>query len=465
MQRAVHHDRPPLAAVAVGEPHVEPFRQIEVELDGRHLPQAAERVAHMQVDLGAVKRAAALVHLVGQLVRLDGAAQRRGGALPTGVVADRLLRARGQVGDEVGKAVRVPQRKRKAQCLADLVLDLIGGTEQVCVILRQAAYAQRAVQCARALEPVHRAELRPAQRQVAIGTDGALVDHDVERTVHRFQVVPVVVQLHGREHVVRVEVEMPRRPPQPLAADVRGIDQFVAAREVLLLPEVLDDRAQPRALRVPENQPRSHLLLNREQVQLAPDPAMVAPLDFRQPFQVGGQLLLAVPRRAVDALQHGAPFIAAPIRAGAAGELERRRIELPGAVHVRTAAQICERVLREQGELLVLRQVADQLQLVRLFGKPLQGGVAVDHAAQEPMIAGRNAPHTAFDLLEIVGRQGPGQIEVVVEPVGDRRADSQLRIREQLQNCLRHDMGKGMADPIQMVGAAAFRFGHAARPG
>ena len=43
--------------------HVKALRQVEVQLDGGALPPAPDRILDLDVDLGAVERAAALVHL------------------------------------------------------------------------------------------------------------------------------------------------------------------------------------------------------------------------------------------------------------------------------------------------------------------------------------------------------------------------------------------------------------------
>ena len=74
-------------------------------------------------------------------------------------------------------------------------------------------------------------------------------------------------------------------------------------------------------VRMPEHGAR-RLFLLMEQVELAPDLAMVALLGFLEPMQVLVELLLVRPRRAVDALKHLVARIAAPVRAGHLHELE-----------------------------------------------------------------------------------------------------------------------------------------------
>ena len=125
--------------------------------------------------------------------------------------------------------------------------------------------------------------------------------------------------------------------------DVRRVDEVVAAGELLLLLELLDQVADHRALRVPEDETGADLLVDREEVELAAEPAVVAPLGLLQPRQVGVELLLRRPGRAVDALQHRPLLVAAPVGAGDGEQLEGA--DLARAGDVRAAAEIEELAL------------------------------------------------------------------------------------------------------------------------
>ena len=91
-------------------------------------------------------------------------------------------------------------------------------------------------------------------------------------------------------------------------------------------------------------EPGADLLGEREEVELDAELAMVAPFGLLQPVQVLGERGLRLPRGAVDALQHRALLVAAPVRAGHLLQLERA--ELARRRHVRTAAQVGELDLR-----------------------------------------------------------------------------------------------------------------------
>jgi hypothetical protein len=104
------------------------------------------------------------------------------------------------LGADVFVAVGVAQRKLNAVVFQphalehelhqiesgpELFLDLIGGAEEVGVVLGQSANAEHAVEFARLLVPVDRSEFRQPHRQIAIAPRQGLVNLHVMGTVHR----------------------------------------------------------------------------------------------------------------------------------------------------------------------------------------------------------------------------------------------------------------------------------------
>ena len=90
--------------------------------------------------------------------------------------------------------------------------------------------------------------------------------------------------------------------PEHAVEQLRRLDLDVAGAVEPAADIVLDRPPQRPALRVPEHRAR-RLLLDVEQVHLAAEPAVVAPLRLLELVQVGVELLLGRERRAVDALQ------------------------------------------------------------------------------------------------------------------------------------------------------------------
>ena len=94
---------------------------------------------------------------------------------------------------------------------------------------------------------------------------------------------------------------------------------------------------------------------------------MVARAGLLEPLQVLGELVLGRERGPVDAREHLAVGVAAPVGAGDRGQLERLRAA--GVGRVRAAAEVAERAVGVDADrlhALVLDQVLDQLDLVRL---------------------------------------------------------------------------------------------------
>src|SRR5207247_8982820 len=95
--------------------------------------------------------------------------------------------------------------------------------------------------------------------------------------------------------------------------DVRGEDQVVSAPVVLVAPVVLHLLADEGALGVPEHEARTRVIRDGEEVQLPPEPAVVAALRLLDAVEVLVQLLLREEGRAVDALHLRVAVLALPV--------------------------------------------------------------------------------------------------------------------------------------------------------
>ena len=168
-QGPVNHVRPLPAAVGGLVLDPEPARLLEVDLERGQLPAAADRVLDVHVDLGCVERALALGDDVRQAGLVQRVLQRGLGLVPVGDLADELLRPGRQLCLELGQAVVAEQADDEVEQAGQLVVQLLGGAEDVRVVLGEAARPGEAVHDAGLLVPVHRAELEQPQRQLAVG--------------------------------------------------------------------------------------------------------------------------------------------------------------------------------------------------------------------------------------------------------------------------------------------------------
>ena len=191
---------------------------------------------------------------------------------------------------------------------------VILAADDVRVVLGEPARPQKPVDDAEPLVPVDTPELREPDRQLAVRPDLRLVHEHVEGAVHRLdEVGRVTLVPHLRVHQVRVLLRVPRGVPQLAAREVGRHDGFVAAREVQVAHVVLELLAEDPALRMPDGEARPELLGEGEQVELAPEAAMVALSATR-----AGGVVVEVPswpKRSVDPVTSAVPRRRASTRA------------------------------------------------------------------------------------------------------------------------------------------------------
>ena len=202
---------------------------------------------------------------------------------------------------------------------------------------------------------------------------------------------------------------------------------------------------------MPVGHARAAALVEAEQVELGAELAVVALLGLFDHGQVGLQVLGGGEGRAVDALQHGAVGIAAPVGAGHGGQLDGLQEARGG--QVRPAAEVDEVAVAVDGHALGA-QVVDDLELVGFAhgGEQRLGLVRAHLLAGERAVGRHRGEHALLDLFQILGGEGALEIEIVVEAVLDVRADGHLGRREDLLDGLGHDVGGAVAQDGQALG-------------
>jgi len=156
-------------------------------------------------------------------------------------------------------------------------------------------------------------------------------------------------------------------------------------------------------------------------------------------MQVLVELVLGREGGAVDAGQHGPPHVAAPVGAGDAEELEG--LDLAGAGEVWAAAQVDEVALLVEADGVVFDGL-EQLDLVDLLclAHAADGLVSGQLDPLERQVLGDDRAHLVLDARQVIGADGLGQLEVVVEAVVDGRADGEPGAWEQPGDGVRHDV-------------------------
>ena len=182
-----------------------------------------------------------------------------------------------------------------------------------------------------------------------------------------------------------------------------------------------------------------------EQAELLAQTAVVTLFGLLEPRQIGVQLALFREGGAVNARKHLVFLAAAPVGAGAGGELDR--LDRRGGHQVRTGAQVGEVALRIKADGLALAgMLIHQLDFIRLVGHELMRFLNIQREPLDRQCGLRNRGHFLFELFEVLGGERRFLIEIVIEAVVDGRADGKLRVREQVHNRLREDVGSGVVE-------------------
>ena len=428
--------------------HLEPVRVVEIYLDRRALPGSTEHILDLDVDFRAVEDPFPGVYLVGELFALKGPLECLLRLRPVVRGAGVLFRPGGEIDLVPVEPEPAQHEKSEIEKGEDLLVQLVGAKEQVGVVLGEPTHPHKTVQRSGRFVPVYGSQLGIAHGQVAVGSHPGLVDMDVERAVHRLELVILPFYPDGREHALPVVVEMPAHPPQVDSRDVRGEYEVIPRPRVLFPPEILHDPADDRALGVPEDQPRTDLLVHAEQVELLPEPSVIALLYFLQEEQVFVELLFLCKSAAVDACEHSVPGIAPPVGSRRLHELVRAH---PAAAReMRPPAQVEEvphAVERDDG----FRDIGQQFLLVRLTGKSLQRFLLGHLLSNKRLIAPDDLLHLLLDPLEVLRGKRFLHVEIVVEPVFDRGPDGDPYLRKEFLYGRSHHMGSTVPHDFEAV--------------
>gem|GEM_PF-3681673 len=128
-----------------------------------------------------------------------------------------------------------------------------------------------------------------------------LVDLDMARAVHRLDCELAAILRRGGEHVLAEGLPVAGSLPQALVEDLRRVHLAIADGALATAHVVLESLEKRPALRVPEHD-AGPLLLEVEEIHLAPEPAMVPLLGFLKLLEVSLKILLGSPGGAIDAL-------------------------------------------------------------------------------------------------------------------------------------------------------------------
>ena len=120
-------------------------------------------------------------------------------------------------------------------------------------------------------------------------------------------------------------------------------------------------------------------------------------------------------------------------------------------------AQVHELTLAVEGDDGVLRQIIDELHLIRLFLllHEFDGFGAGQLEALQFQLFLADLAHFGLDLLQIAGGEGEGGVQIVIEAVVDTGADGQLHLGMQALDGLGQHVGAGV--PVGLAVLLVFK--------
>ena len=442
------HDGAVLLVVRAHVLQLKALGELGVELDGAALPGAAQGVGQVEVQLGAVEGTVALVDHVGLAHLGDGLFQDVLVVLPLLHGADVILRHGGQL-DLIVQAKDGVHLVKELDHVLDLVLELVGGHEDVGVVLGEAAHPEQAVEGAGQLVPVHQAQLAHPQGEIPVGVGLVFVDQHAAGTVHGLDGEVLLVD-DGGVHVVLVVV------PVGAVEHDGGRDLHIAVA-LVHLPPVVDEGVLQHHAAGQEEGEAGALVHNGEQAQLLPQLAVIPLLGLLNALEVGVQLVLLGEGDTVDALEGLAAGVAPPVGGVAGGQLDGVALDPAGGVQMGAGAQIGELALLVEGDVGVLRQIMDQLHLVglALLLHELEGLFPGQLKALQLQLLLADLAHLSLKLLQDLRSEGEGGVHVVVKALVDGGADGQLYLRVQALHRLGQNVGAGV--PVGLAVALVFK--------
>ena len=240
-------------------------------------------------------------------------------------------------------------------------------------------------------------------------------------------------------------IPMAGNPIQITLCHQRGLRAHIAPLIILqILDPALERLHHLRALRHQKRQPLPDHIHRRKQFHLASKLVVVALLDILEVRQILLKLRILRVSRTVDAGEHLILLAAAPVCAGGRNQLDR--LDIFRAHQMRSRAQINKIPLFIEGNLRILRQIINQLHLVRflLLLHHLNCLRARHGKAGEFRTLLDNFLHLRLKLIKCLAVKWRA-VKIIVKPIVNRRSNRKFCLRVKALYCLRQYMGSRVA--------------------
>ena len=279
------------------------------------------------------------------------------------------------------------------------------------------------------------------------------------RAVHGFE--EVFLALFGRgdglEGVFAVFGIVAGGDVEVLRPDVWRDDLLVAEFLLDLLQELFEAQAQCGAFGKPHGEAFTHEVGEHEEFHFLTDLAVVAALGFLEQGEIFVQELLLGEGDAIDAGEHGAFLVAAPV--GGADGHDFASLDGGRAQQVRSTAEVGEATLRVGGDVTVfevgnefvlvgLSAIAEEFECIRLG----------NGSALHSFFPLGDFDHFLFDLGEVffADHDTLGGHHIIVESVFDGGTDTKLGAGPEFLNGFSHEVGRGVPEGVFAFGVLPF---------
>src|SRR6056297_1780292 len=277
------------------------------------------------------------------------------------------------------------------------------------------------------------------------------------RAVHRLESIDgflagVVFVDFDDEHVFLVFVPVPRGFPKLAIDNLWCVYLDIAAAALLAAHVILQGGVDRPAVGVPEDL-TGGFFLHVEEIHLAAELAVVPFLSFFEEGEVILEFFAIEEGHAIDALQHLAIGVAAPIGAGHGHQFESVCRDLAGVLKVGAAAEVLPGTVPVHAQGFGAGNGLDQFDLEGFAAVliVLDGAGAVPDFGADGIAYVDDFLHLFFDHAKVFGCEGVLAVEVVIPSVLDHRADGDFHIGPKLLNRAGHDVGEVVTDQFERL--------------
>ena len=455
--RAMDDHGPMRCVVVAGVGQVEPLRRVVIQLNRPQLPRPTNAVGHIEIDFRAVERAIAFLQFVFAASGLERRPQRGFGAIPQGVGADTLGRARGKF-ESRRQTKRGVVAENEVHQELHFGRDLVLAQEHMTIVLRKLPYPCEAGQRTGQLIAVQHIKRDVPHGQFAIRMLVRCEVQIVRRTVHRFErhVVLARFVVQHQKHVLAILAPMSRLLPQRLVIQQRRLDLL----ERLLLPlahERFQRVVEHRALGRPEYCTRRHGE-QLEQIERSTQHAVITLLRFLQLIEVRVELVFPEEGGGIDALQHLSLHVAAPIGASRRKQLEmseHRRVR-----HVRPATEVDEWTVGVgRDDFVRALEIIKALEFERIAHETLPRDGQCHFFAHKRVLLGDDLLHLRFERHQVFRGERLINFEVVVKAVVNGRTEADFCVGTETTHGRGQNVGTGVSQYTERPGVL-FRDDH-----